>query len=333
MEGWQLDGGWDWDPEQDDQDFLYEIAEELADRFFLSDNNYLPNAGQDYDLGYLGPEDWWPLVNQLDEMVDLAAIADLLDVLDNQLRLPGLPTELLEAPLDLLESVLQGNLPPGPSGRRVDSRRLVKISLTLTRLLREFPVSAQSAARAWADVHRGLQPPFDLSDLDGRDLNEFLAAPDLPPAVTGFGLVLAMTLMRWPGRADGMPLPAGFLDPELYDEVYAQWEALPDSPTVTEEGVGEAEVLFAQGQLAHVLAELGAVEGLDPDEAEKGDVAIAYSRLSRAILWIHDQCRPCPERNGIACQAVTNWLERPVPLLDVASEIANAGQIEGCVRM
>jgi hypothetical protein len=175
--------------------------------------------------------------------------------------------------------------------------------------------------------------PFDLPDLDGQDLSELLAAPDLPPAVTGFGLMLAMTLMRWPERADGMPLPPGFLDAEVHDQVYAQWEALPDSPTVTEEGVGEAEVLFAQGQLAHALAQLGTIEGLDPDQPEDGDVALAYSRLSRAILWLHDQCRLCPEREGIACQAVTNWPERPVPLLDVTSEIANAGPVEGCIRM
>jgi hypothetical protein len=333
MEEWLLEEGWGWDLDYNDQDTLLELAEELAERFFLSDNQYLPDAGDDYNLGYLEVEDWWPLVNQLDESVDLGALVDLADALESQLHLPGLPTEILEAPLSFLESVLEGNLPLGPSGRRVDSRRLVKIALILTRLLREFPVSAQSAARAWADVHRGLLQPFDLSDLDEQDLDDFLPARDLPPAVTGFGLMLAMTLMRWPERADGMPLPSGFLEPEVYDEVYAQWEALPDSPTVTEEGVGEAEVLFAQGQLAHVLAQLGTVEGLDPDQVENGDEALAYSRLSRAILWLHDQCRICPERKRILCQAVTNFPERPVPLLDIASEIANGGRVEDCVRM
>ena len=333
MEEWLLDEEWEWETGEDKQGFLHEMAEELADHFFLSDNRYLPEAGEDYGLGYLDPEDWWPLVKQLIEMVDLEAIAGLTDVLDEQLRLPGLPTEILEAPLDFLESVLEGNLPLEPSGRRVDSRRLVKIALIMTRLMREFSAPAQAAVRAWADVHRKLAYPNDLLDFHEEDLNEFLPAPDLPPAVAGFSLMLAMTLMCWPDRAEGMPLPAGFLDPDLYDEVYAQWESLSDSPPVTEEGVGEAEALFAQGQLAHALAQLGTVEGLDPDEVEDGDVALAYSRLSRAILWMHEQCRHCPEREGIACRAVTGWPERPVPLLNVASEIANAGRIEGCVRM
>jgi hypothetical protein len=149
-------------------------------------------------------------------------------------------------------------------------------------------------------------------------------------------MMLAMTLMNWPERAEDMPLPSGFLDPELYDDLYEQWEELPDSPKVTEEGIGGAETLFAQGQLAHALAQLGTVEGLDAEDGEDGEdgeVALAYSRLSRAILWLHNECRICPQREGIACQAATSWPERPVPLLDIASEIANSGRIEGCVRM
>ena len=213
------------------------------------------------------------------------------------------------------------------------SRRLVKIALLMTRLLQELPAPAQTAIRAWADVHRKLANRYDLPLFEDEDLSEFLSSADLPPAVTGFSLVLAMTLMRWPERAEGRPLPTGFLDPELYDEVYAQWEALAESPTVTEEGVGEAEALFAQGQLAHVLAQFGTVEGLDPDEVEDGDVSLAYSRLSRAILWLHDQCRQCPERDGVSCRAVADSPDRPVPLLDVAGEISNTGRIQGCVRM
>lgn len=333
MEEWLLEDEWEWDPEEDARDFLYEIVEELSDRFFLSDNVYLPNAGEDYHLGYSSAEDWWPLANQLAEMVDLETLAELIGPLDEQLRLPDLPTEILEAPLDFLQSVLEGGLPLEPSGRRVGSRRLVKIALLITRLLQAFPAPAQAAVRAWADVHRKLAHRYDLSELDEEDLNEFLATADLPPAVTGFSLMLAMTLMHWPERAEGMPLPGSFLDPELYDQVYTQWEALPDSPTVTEEGVGEAEALFAQGQLAHALAQLGTVEGLDPDQVEDEDAALAYSRLSRAILWLHDQCRHCPEREEIACRAVTDSPARSVPLLDVASEISSSGRIKGCVRM
>ena len=81
------------------------------------------------------------------------------------------------------------------------------------------------------------------------------------------------------------------------------------------------------------LAQLGTVEGLDPDQVEDGDVSLAYSRLSRAILWLHDQCRQCPEREGVSCRAVSDSPERPVPLIDVAGEISNTGRIQGCVRM
>jgi hypothetical protein len=333
VEDWLFGEDWDWETDGAERTFLREIVEEFSEHFFLSDNNYLPTAGEDYFLGYLDRTDWWTLISQLDEMVDLDVVADLVDDLDEQLSLPGLPTEILEAPLDFLESVLEGNLPPEPSGRRVGSRRLVKIALTMTRLLAEFPVPAQTAVRAWADVHRALRHPTELHDLDGDDLDELLVESDLPPEVTGFSLMLAMTLMRWPERADGMPLPEGFLQPELYDEVLAQWELLPDSPTVTEEGVGEAEALFAQGRLAHMLAELGTVEGLDPDEFDEEDAGLGFSRLSRAILWLHDQCRRCPEREGVACRAATGWPQRPVPLLDVSSEIANSARIEGCVQM
>jgi len=333
MEEWLLDEEWEWETGEDKQGFLHEMAEELADHFFLSDNRYLPEAGEDYGLGYLDPEDWWPLVKQLIEMVDLEAIADLMDVLDEQLRLPGLPTELLEAPLEFLESVLEGHLPLEPSGRRVDSRRLVKIALTTTQLVREFPAPAQTALRAWADVHRAMLATLANEDYEGEDLDELLSTQDLPPAVTGFSMMLGMTLMRWPERAEGMPLPPGFVDPELYIEIYAQWETLPDGPLVSEEGAGEAEALFAQGQLAHALAQLGTVEGLDPDHLEDEEVALSYSRLSRAILWLHHQCRHCPERDGVACKAASSSPQRSVPLLDVASEIANIGRIRGCIKM
>lgn len=332
MEDWMFDEGWDWD-EEDYDDLLFSIGEHLADRFFLSDNDYLPDAGEAYSLGYLEPEAWWLLVQQLDEMVDLEAIVDLVETLDTLLRLPGLPTEILEAPLDFLQGALEGHLPREASGRRVGSRRLVRIAQAMIPVLQGFPAPAQAAVRAWADVHRGLMRPFDLFDLDDEDISEFLADSDLPPAVTGFSMMLAMTLMRWPERAEGMPLPSGFVNPELYDEVSARWEALPDSLTVTEEGAGEAEALFAQGQLAHALAQLGTVEQLDPDENGDAEAALAYSRLSRAILWIHNQCRHCTERDGVACKVATNWPEPPAPLLDIASEIASTGRIQGCIKM
>jgi hypothetical protein len=152
--------------------------------------------------------------------------------------------------------------------------------------------------------------------------------------MTGFSMMIALTLMRWPKRAEGLPLPQEFKDLSLYEDVLVQWEALPGSPSVTEEGAGQAEALFAQGQLAHMLAQMGAVELLSSeDDLGDDDVGLAYSRLSRAILWIHDQCRHCPEREEVACKVATDWPEQPVPLLDVAGEVANTGRIAGCIKM
>jgi len=336
VDEWDFDDEWEWDAEEEYEDRLYDLAEELANSFFLNDDEYLPSAGEDYILGYLEPEDWWPLVKQLDEMVDLEAIVDLAGSLKPLFGLGGLPTELLEAPLEFLESALEGNLPPEPSGRRVGSRKLVRVALGMVRLLQELPDAAQAAIRAWATVHRMLIEPMDSEGYDAEDLAELLFAPDLPPVMTGFSMMIALTLMRWPRRAQGLPLPPDFADPALYEEVLAQWEALPDSPAVTEEGSGEAEALFAQGQLAHMLAQMGSVEVMafdEMDEAGEEDMALAYSRLSRAILWIHNQCRRCPKREGVTCVVAANWPERPVPLLDIASEIANTSRIAGCIKM
>jgi hypothetical protein len=332
MEDWMLGDEWDWEP-IDDDDFMYEVTDDLADRFFLSDNDYLPNAGEDYRLGYLKPRDWWPLVNQLDEMVDLAAVLDVLDNLEPHLHFPGLPSQLLEAPTVFLEHVLAGHLPLEPSGKRVGSRTLVKIALDVTRLLQQFPATAQAAVRGWADAHRGMMGYFPYDELGADDLLDLLSNPDLPPTVTGFGLVLVTTLMHWSELAEESPGLTDLPDPALYDDLLAQWEALPDGPLVTQQGAGEAETLFAQGQLAHLLAQLGVVEGVEPDHLEDGEAALLYSRLSRAILWLHHQCRHCPEREEVACQVATHWPERPVPLIAAASEIANTGRIEGCVRM
>jgi hypothetical protein len=332
MDDWEFEDEGLWEGE-DREDRLYEWVEELADYFFLSENEYLPNAEEEYNLGYLDVEDWWPLVNQLDEIVDLEAIVDLSAALDALLPFSGLPTELLEAPLEFLAAALDGNLPPEPTGRQVSSRKLVKIALVVVRLAQEFPELAQGAVRAWADVHRHLLTPYRYQEYDGKDLTELLFAPDLPPAMTGFSMMIALTLIRWPRRAEGLPLPPDFADPELYGEVLARWQALPDSPTIAEEGAGEAEALFAQGQLAHMLAQMGAVELMAADGVEEEDVALAYSRLSRSILWIHNRCRHCLERDGVACKVATNWPERPVPLMDVAGEIANTGRVGGCIKM
>jgi hypothetical protein len=333
MNEWGVEDEWGWEEEQDYDDLLSEWTEDLANRFFLSDNDYLPDAGEDYNLGYLDPDDWWSLVSQLDESVNVEAVIQLAAALDPILGLDGLPTELLEDPLGFLATVLAGNLPLEPSGRRVGSRRLVKIAQLVVQLLQQLPEAAQAAVRAWANVHRRFTGSHDMEGYDDEDLADLLFAPDLPPPMTGFSMMIAMTLMRWPERAEGLPLPPSFSEPSMYGEVLAQWLALPDSPTVTEESSGEAEALFAQGQLAFMLAQMGAVELMAADEIDEPDLALAYSRLSRAILWIHTQCRGCPEREGVACKVATNWPERPVPLLDVAGEIASTSQIEGCIKI
>jgi hypothetical protein len=338
-----MDEDWFEGEEEDLETLLIELAYELADRVFLSDNDHVPSHIEDYEIGYLDVEDWLPLVEQLWGMptaapvplgqVDLSYLVELMIELDALMELPGVPTEILENPIVFLQSVLDGHLPREPSGRRVGSRKLVKIALLVLEVMQQLSESAQTAIRMWANMQRHAMEESAFSPYGSGDLSDLLMLPDMPPAMTGFSMMIALTLMRWPERAEGLPLPSDFGDPEVYDDVLAQWEELPGNPQVTEEGAGEAEALFAQGRLAHMLAQMGAVELMSPDEIEDEDVSLAYSRLSRAILWIHGQCRDCPERDEIGCKVATNWPERPVPLLDVAGEIANTGRIGGCIRM
>ena len=316
----------DWDLAEDD-DFVYEWAEEMADLFFLSDNDYLPAAAEDYTLGYLEAEDWEPLVRQLDELVDLDAILTLADQIQSLLPWPGLPTELLEAPLDWLQSALEGDLPPEPSGRRVTARSLLKVALAVIHLAQELPDTAQAAIHAWAEVHRGMLS-YPFSD-DEPDFEDLLDMEDMPPAVTGFSMVTAMSTIHWPDRAEGESLPPLRLRPTIYAELMERWEAMPDSPV---EEADQTESLFAQAQLAHVLAQMDKTSDVDVEDQDP-DAALTYSQLSRAILWVHNQCRHCPQRDGVACKAAVNGPDHPVPLLDTASEIAHTGQIEGCVRL
>jgi hypothetical protein len=333
VEEWDLEDEWLLDEQDFFEGLRHDMCFELADLVFLSANNHLPEDGDAYNLGYLDGKDWWPLVKQLDGIVDLVPVVRLLTELNEQMSLPGVPTELLEIPVDFLQSVLLNGLPREPSGRRVGSRKLVKIARLIAELLKELPETAQAAVRAWADVYRNLEGYYDAEYYGMDDLGDLLLASDLPPAMTGFSMLIALTLMQWPKRAEGLPLPPGFADPSLYDDVLAEWTSLPDTPSVTEEGTGEAEALFAQGQLAHMLAEMGTVELIFQEDVEEQDAALAYSRLSRAILWVHGQCRHCPKRDGVACQVASSWPERPVPLLDVAGEIANTGRVEGCINM
>lgn len=332
MDDWLFDDELFWE-EEEEEDFLYELTYEFAEQFFLSNNIYLPNDEERYQLAYLDPEDWWPLVKELAELVSLDTLVEVTGKLDELLGLPGLPTELLEDPYVFLQTMLEGNLPLEPSGRRVGSRKLVRIALLVLDIAGEFPEAARATVRGWASVHRAMLTPSDFDDFDEDDLTDLLVPGEMPPAMTGFSMMIALTLMHWPQRAEGLPLPPEFKDPELYETVLAQWEALPGGPAVTEEGTSQAEALFAQGQLAHMLAEMGAVELISAEEGEEEEISLAYSRLSRAILWVHDQCRFCPEREGVACRAATSGSEHSVPLLDVAGEVANTGRIAGCIKM
>ena len=326
MDELEFDDGLDWDLVED-YDFTSELADEMADRFFLSDNGYLPSATDDYSLGYLEVEDWEPLVNQLDEMVDLETILTLADQILALLPWSGLPTELLETPLNWLSSALEGDLPPEPSGRKVSSRKLVKIALAVIHLAQELPDTAQAAIHAWAEVHRGmLNYPVYADELDEEELP---GTDDLPPAVIGFSMVTAMSMIRWPERAEKGSLPPRRLRPTVYAELMDRWEALPDRPVEEQD---QPESLFAQAQLAHLLAQMDKAGDIDAGEGD-ADTALTYSRLSRAILWVHNQCRHCPERDQVVCKVAVNGPERPVPLLDAANEIADTGQIEGCIKL
>jgi hypothetical protein len=333
MDDWDFDEELFWD-EEDDDIYLYEITYDLSERFFLSNNAYMPNELEKYRLDYLEAADWWPLVRELVEIADLEVLIELGERLDELLGLSGLPTELLEDPHLFLQTILDGNLPPEPSGRRVGSRKLVRIAQLVLDIASEFSEVARATVRGWAVAHRAMMGLNDFSEFDEEDLIDLLVPGELPPAMTGFSMMIALTLMRWPRRAEGLPLPPEFEDPKTYEAVLAQWEELPVGPTVTEEGEGQAEALFAQGQLAHMLAQMGAVELLSPAEGdEEQEISLAYSRLSRAILWVHDQCRSCPERDEVACKVATSGSEHPLPLLDVAGEMANTGRIAGCIKM
>ncbi len=340
----------DWDLFQKEPRFhsLVDWAELLSELFFLSDNEYMPDDGEDYRLGTLDAEDWWPLAHQLDDEVDLEVIIDLAEELDILLELDGVPTELLEAPLDFLASILAGHLPRQPSGRRVGSRKLIQIAQKVVYAAQELSDVAQALVRSWADVHRSQLHPvdWDLYRATQEMLEEAPAEEDLPVPVTGFSLLLGLTLMRWPERAGELPLPPMFDDPDAYAEMLARWTSLPDDPGVMEEGAGEAEALFAQAQLAYMLAQLGEPDDWDveewedweegeeeEEEEEKEEDKLAYSRLSRAIMWVHHKCRHCPERDEVSCKVVTIRPRQPVPLLDVASEVASSGRLQGCIQM
>lgn len=332
-------------------------AAEMADLFFLSDEVGGLDGTTPDDWIALEADDWLPLIGQLDILVDLDDLIEVSEEILNLVEWEALPTALLEAPLDYLEDLLEDYLEPtGPStlrqgseqaslrtgepedwldgfglweGRRKD-RHLLEISLAILRLGQELSEPAREAVMAWANLQRHirLMPLEELAceTCPAAPFCDELAAPDLPPAVRGFSLLVGLSLMRWPQRAAGLPSGLSVeMEPALYTELMERWEALPDDE------VSGPEALFAQGQLAHFLSQVGTVKALGLDVGlDEQDTAALYSRLSRAMLLIHNRCRHCEERVDLACQAVAGWEEGPCPLMDVAANLVMTGSLAGC---
>jgi len=320
-------------------------AEELANLFFLSDEVGGLDGTTPDDWIALEPDDWLPLIEQLDTMAELDDIIEASEELLNLVGWEALPTALLETPLDYLEELLEDYLEPTGDpedwlegfglwkGRRRKDRHLLEISLAILRLGQELSESAREAITAWANLHRHIRlmllEESACETCPAAPFCDELAAPDLPPAVRGFSLLVGLSLMRWPQRAAGLPHDLSVeMEPALYTELMERWQALPDDE------VSGPEALFAQGQLAHFLSQVGTVKALGLDVGlDEQDTAALYSRLSWAMLLIHNRCRHCEERVDLACQAVAGWEEGPCPLMDVAANLVMTGSLAGCPKV
>jgi hypothetical protein len=335
-------------------------ADEMANLFFLSDEVGGLDGTTPDDWIALESDDWLPLIEQLDTLAELDDIIEFCQELLNLVEWEALPTALLEAPLDYLEDLLEDYLEPtGPStlrqgsgqallrtgepedwlegfglgkGRRRKDRHLLEISLAILRLGQELSESAREAITAWANLQRHIRL-MPLEELACETCPAALfcdeSESDMPPAVRGFSLLVGLSLMRWPQRAAGLSHGLSVeMEPALYAELMERWQALPDDE------VSGPEALFAQGQLAHFLSQVGTVKALGLDlELDEQDTATLYSRLSRAMLLIHNRCRHCKERADLACQAVAGWEEGPCPLLDVAANLVMTGSLAGCPKL
>ncbi|MFB0535600.1 MAG: hypothetical protein ACETWR_11520, partial [Anaerolineae bacterium] len=251
-------------------------AEEMADRFFLSDDVGGLDGTVPGDWIALEPDDWLPLIEQLATLAELDEIIEASEELLNLVEWEALPTALLEAPLDYLEDLLEDYLEPTGDqeewlegfglwkGRRRKDRHLLEICLAILRLGQELSEPAREAVTAWANLQRHIRP-MPLEELaceicPAAPFCDEMAAPEMPPAVRGFGLLVGLSLMRWPQRAAGLSHALSVdMEPALYTELLERWQALPDDE------VSGPEALFAQGQLAHFLSQVGTVEALGLD--------------------------------------------------------------------
>ena len=320
-------------------------AEEMANLFFLSDEVGGLDGTTPDDWIALELDDWLPLIKQLDILADLDEVIEIGEELLSLVEWEALPTAVLEAPLDYLEDLLEDYLDPTGDpedwlegfglwkGRRRRDRHLLEISLAVLRLGRELSESAREAVTAWANLQRHIRlgPEGDLACeiCPAALFCDELAPPDLPSAVRGFSLLVGLSLMHWPQRAAGLPSDLSVeMEPALYVELMERWQVLPDDE------VSGPEALFAQGQLAHFLSQVGTVKALGLDVGlDEQDTAALYSRLSRAMLLIHNRCRHCEERVDLACQAVAGWEEGPCPLMDVAANLVMTGSLAGCPKV
>jgi hypothetical protein len=319
-------------------------AEEMANLFSLSDEMGDPSGTASDNWVTLEPDDWLPLIEQLDALAELDDVIEISEELLGLVEWEALPTALLEAPLDYLEMLLEDYLEPTGDpeewledfglweGHPKKDQHLLRISLAVLRLGQELSEPAQEAITAWANLQRHIR----LVSLEELNCEACLVAPfcdefapDLPPAVRGFSLLVGLSLMRWPQRAAGLPPDFSMeMEPALYTELMECWQALPDDE------VSGPEALFAQGQLAHFLSQVGTVKALGLDVGlDEQDTATLYSRLSRAMLLIHNRCRHCEERADLACQAVTGWEDGPCPLMDVAASLVMTGSLAGCPKV
>lgn len=320
---------------------LDQWAEEMSTRFFLTAPGEEAFAQEAYDWGRLQPDEWLPLIRQLTDLVDMDELIEASDALMDVLGRDALPVEILEDPLDYLSDLVDHYLQAGeilgdlsgvaPKGGRRQARRLAEVVAAVVDLAYEMSEAAQEAICAWANVHRHF---LGKPDMDSACVNCSMAPfcgafapPDQPAVVTGMSLLIGLSLLRWPERAEGLPVVPVEADPALYMELLERWQSLPD------EAADGPEALFAQGRLAYLLSQAGTMEMLGVlEDEEMPEASTLYARLSRAMLWVHDRCRHCEEREGVVCRAARVWDDQPSPLLDVVGQFLATGRMDGCAN-